>query len=112
MYSAVATRTGEIGTLRALGFQRGSILAAFLGESLLLALVGGLAGLAAASFLTAITVSTTNFQSFSELAFSFTLTPRIVALSLSFALLMGFVGGFLPAIKASRMKIVDALRAD
>jgi len=112
MYAAVATRTGEIGTLRALGFQRASILAAFLGESLLLALVGGLAGLLAASFLTAITVSTTNFQSFSELAFSFTLTPRIVVQSLAFALLMGFVGGFLPAIKASRMKIVDALRAD
>lgn len=112
MYAAVATRTGEIGTLRALGFQRASILAAFLGESLLLALVGGLAGLLAASFLTAITVSTTNFQSFSELAFSFTLTPRIVVQSLVFALLMGFVGGFLPAIKASRMKIVDALRAD
>ena len=76
------------------------------------ALVGGVAGLLAASFLTAITVSTTNFQSFSELAFSFTLTPRIVLQSLAFALLMGFVGGFLPAIKASRMKIVDALRAD
>lgn len=112
MYSAVATRTAEIGTLRALGFQRGSVLAAFLGESLLLALAGGLVGLAAASFLTAITVSTTNFQSFSELAFSFALTPRIVMQSLAFALLMGFVGGFLPAIKASRMKIVDALRAD
>jgi putative ABC transport system permease protein len=112
MYAAVATRTGEIGTLRALGFQRSSILAAFLGEALLLALVGGLAGLGAASFLTAITVSTTNFQSFSELAFSFTLTPRIVVQALAFALLMGFVGGFLPAIKASRMKIVDALRAD
>ena len=112
MYAAVATRTGEIGTLRALGFQRASILVAFLTESLLLALLGGLAGLIAASFLTAITVSTTNFQSFSELAFSFTLTPRIVVQALAFALLMGFVGGFLPAIRASRMKIVDALRAD
>lgn len=112
MYAAVATRTGEIGTLRALGFQRSSILAAFLLEALLLALVGGLLGLAAASFLTAITVSTTNFQSFSELAFSFALTPRIVVQSLVFALAMGFVGGFLPAIRASRMKIVDALRAD
>jgi putative ABC transport system permease protein len=112
MYAAVATRTGEIGTLRALGFQRSSILVAFLAESLLLALLGGLAGLVAASFLTAITVSTTNFQSFSELAFSFTLTPKIVVQALVFALLMGFVGGFLPAIRASRMKIVDALRAD
>jgi len=112
MYAAVATRTGEIGTLRALGFQRGSILVAFLSESLLLALVGGVVGLGAASFLTAITVSTTNFQSFSELAFSFTLTPGIVVSSLVFAMTMGFVGGFLPAIKAARMKIVDALRAD
>src|SRR5512134_3115082 len=112
MYAAVATRTGEIGTLRELGFRLRASLAAFLGESLLLALVGGLAGLAAASTLTAITVSTTNFQSFSELAFSFTLTPRIVVQALMFALLMGFVGGFLPAIRASRMKIVDALRAD
>jgi putative ABC transport system permease protein len=111
MYAAVATRTSEIGTLRALGFRRASILAAFLAESLLLALLGGLVGLVAASFLTAVTVSTTNFQSFSELAFSFDLTPGIVARSLLFALLMGFVGGFLPAIRAGRMKIVDALRA-
>jgi ABC-type antimicrobial peptide transport system permease subunit len=68
--------------------------------------------LLAASTLTALTVSTTNFQSFSELAFSFSLTPKIVVQSLFFALVMGLVGGFLPAIKASRMKIVDALRAD
>jgi ABC-type antimicrobial peptide transport system permease subunit len=112
MYAAVATRTGEIGTLRALGFARRSILAAFLLESLLLAALGGLVGLVAASFLQAITISTTNFQSFSELAFSFALTPGIVAGSLAFALAMGLVGGFLPAGKASRMRIVEALRAD
>lgn len=112
MYASVATRTGEIGTLRALGFRRGSILAAFLIESLLLALAGGAAGVLAATFLQTITISTTNFQSFSELAFSFALTPKIVVESMLFALLMGLVGGFLPAIKASRMKIVDALRAD
>jgi ABC-type lipoprotein release transport system permease subunit len=112
MYAAVATRTGEIGTLRALGFARRSILAAFLLESLLLALVGGLVGVAAASSLQAITISTTNFQSFSELAFSFALTPGIVVNSVAFALAMGLIGGFLPAVKASRMKIVDALRAD
>ncbi|CAN5239036.1 ABC transporter permease [soil metagenome] len=111
MYASVATRTGEIGTLRALGFRRGSILAAFLGESLLLALVGGLAGLLAASFLQFITVSTTNFASFSELAFGFRLTPPIIVRVVIFAAVMGLVGGFLPAIKASRMKIVDALRA-
>jgi ABC-type lipoprotein release transport system permease subunit len=112
MYAAVATRTGEIGTLRALGFARRSILAAFLLESLLLAAVGGVAGLAAASFLQAITISTTNFQSFAELAFSFALTPAIAAASLAFALAMGLIGGFLPAVKAARMAIVDALRAD
>ena len=112
MYAAVATRTGEIGTLRALGFRRRSILAAFLLESLLLAAVGGVVGLLCATFLQAITISTTNFQSFSELAFSFALTPRIVGQSMIFALAMGLVGGVLPAVKASRMKIVDALRAD
>lgn len=112
MYAAVATRTAEIGTLRALGFRRGAVLTAFLAESLLLSLVGGVMGLVAASFLTAITISTTNFQSFSELAFTFRLTPKVVIESLIFALLMGLVGGFLPAIKASRMKTVDALRAD
>jgi putative ABC transport system permease protein len=111
MYSAVATRTAEIGTLRALGFRRPSILAAFMMESMLLALVGGIAGLFFASFLQAITISTLNFQSFSQLAFGFTLTPRIVITTLIFSLFMGFIGGFLPALKASRMKIVDSLRA-
>lgn len=111
MYASVATRTAEIGTLRALGFRRRDILLAFMLEALLLSLVGAAAGLAAATSLTAITISTTNFSSFSELAFSFTLTPQIVVAGGVFALLMGFVGGFLPAIKAARMKIVDALRA-
>jgi len=111
MYASVATRTGEIGTLRALGFSRRAILAAFLAESMLLALAGAVAGLVVASFLQAITISTTNFTSFSELAFSFALTPSIVVASLLFALVMGLVGGVLPAIKAARMQIVDALRA-
>lgn len=111
MYAAVASRVGEIGTLRALGFRRSSILFAFLGESLLLALVGGVAGLVLASFMQLVTISTMNWQSFAELAFSFTLTPAIVAKSLGFALFMGFVGGFLPAFRAARLNIVDALRA-
>ena len=111
MYSAVAMRTAEIGTLRALGFRRPSILAAFLLESLLLALVGGFAGLLFAAFLQFISISTLNFQSFSQLAFGFTLTPGIVVKTLLFSLVMGFVGGFLPAMEASRLKIVDALRA-
>ena len=111
MYASVASRVAEIGTLRALGFSRGAILTAFLGESLLLGLLGGVVGLAAASFMQALSISTTNFQTFAELAFSFTLTPSIIASSIGFALAMGFVGGFLPAARAARMKIVDALRA-
>ena len=111
MYSSVAMRTGEIGTLRALGFRQPSILVAFLIESLLLGLVGGIAGLACAAFLQSITISTMNFQSFSQLAFSFLLTFKIVVQTLVFSLVMGFVGGFLPAVKAARMKIVDSLRA-
>jgi putative ABC transport system permease protein len=111
MYASVASRTGEIGTLRALGFSRGAILTAFLGEALLLGLIGGIAGLAAASVMQALSIYTTNFQTFAEIAFSFTLTPGIVVASLVFALAMGFIGGFLPAARAARMKIVDALRA-
>ena len=111
MYASVATRTAEIGTLRALGFVRRSILTAFLLESMLLALAGGVAGLAAASLLQAVRISTTNFQTFSELAFSFELTPGVIVRSLVFALIMGFAGGVLPAAKAARMRIVDALRA-
>jgi ABC-type antimicrobial peptide transport system permease subunit len=110
MYASVASRTGEIGTLRAIGFRRRSILAAFLVEALALGLIGGIAGLVAASLMQAITISTMNFQTFSELAFSFTLTPRIVTASLAFALAMGLIGGFLPAARAARLKIVDALR--
>ncbi len=111
MYASVASRTSEIGTLRALGFSRGAILLAFLVEALLLGLIGGIAGLLGASTMQALTISTTNFQTFAEIAFSFTLTPGIVAASLAFALAMGFIGGFLPAVRAARMKIVDALRA-
>lgn len=111
MYAAVSNRVSEIGTLRSLGFQRRSILAAFLAESLLLGLIGGCAGLFFASFLQFFTISTMNFQTFSELAFSFTLSLEIIYKSLGFSLIMGFVGGVLPALRASRMNIVEALRA-
>ena len=111
MYAAVANRTGEIGTLRALGFRRTSILATFLLEAVLLGIVGGIAGLMLASLMQFIHISTLNWQSFSELAFSFTLTPRIIVTSMLFAILMGVVGGFLPAVRAARLSIVDALRA-
>lgn len=111
MFGTVASRTGEIGTLRALGYRRGAVMVAFLGEALLLSLVGGIMGVVAASFMQAVDVSTTNFATFSELAFQFQMTPRIVLQSLLFALLMGLVGGFIPAWRASRLKIVDCLRA-
>jgi ABC-type antimicrobial peptide transport system permease subunit len=111
MYAAVANRTAEIGTLRALGFNRRTILTAFLLESLLLGFIGGCGGLFFASFLQFFTVSTTNFQTFSELAFNFSLTSEIVYKSLGFSLVMGLIGGILPAVRASRMDIVEALRA-
>ena len=111
MYAAVANRTVEIGTLRALGFSKPSILIAFLFESLLLSLLGGIAGVLLASILQFFSVSTLNFSSFSELEFQFAMNPSIVITSLIFSLIMGFVGGFLPSVRASRMKIVDSLRA-
>lgn len=110
MYAAVANRVAEIGTLRALGFQRASIMYAFLMEAFLLGLTGGVTGLLCASFLQLITISTMNWQTFSELAFSFTLTFDIAWKSLLFSIMMGLVGGVIPAVRASRLKIVDALR--
>ena len=111
MYASVASRVGEIGTLRALGFKRRNVLSAFLLEALLLGLVGGIAGLAFASLMQFASFSTINFQTFADLSFRFTLTPGIILKTLLFSLLMGFLGGFLPALRASRMKIVDSLRA-
>src|SRR6185369_2958313 len=104
MYAAVANRVGEIGTLRALGFPRTSIMAAFLMEALLLGAIGGISGLFFASFMQLITISTMNWATFSELAFSFTLTFEIIWKSITFSLLMGFIGGVVPAIRASRLK--------
>jgi ABC-type antimicrobial peptide transport system permease subunit len=112
MYAAVANRTNEIGTLRSIGFQSLSILAAFVMESLLLGFIGGIAGLIFASFLQLFTISTMNWATFSELAFSFSLTFGIIYKSLIFGLAMGLVGGLLPAVRASRMNIVDALRVN
>ncbi|MDD5154498.1 MAG: ABC transporter permease [Thermodesulfobacteriota bacterium] len=111
MYAAVANRTDEIGTMRALGFQRRSILVTFVMESLLLGFIGGFIGLFFASFLQLFTISTMNFQTFSELAFSFSLTFGIIYKAMTFALIMGLVGGVLPAVRAARMSIVESLRA-
>ncbi len=110
MQAAVASRTAEIGTLRALGFQRRSILMAFLAESMGLAVLGGLAGIVLASFMQFVEFSTTNFQSFSELAFGFELSWGIGIGSMIFAVAMGVAGGMVPAIRASRIGIVEALR--
>lgn len=111
MYAAVASRRREIGTLRALGFRRSSVLFAFLAEAMLLGVAGWVAGLSLASLMMMVEVTTLNWTTLSELAFRFTLTPGIVLQSLAFALAMGFIGGFLPAVRASRMQVVDALRA-
>lgn len=111
MYSAVANRTVEIGTMRSLGFGRTSILIAFLFEAVLTSLVGGIIGIAIASLLQFFSISTLNWNSFSELAFSFALSPSIIISSLIFALVMGILGGFLPSVRAARLNIVKALRA-
>ncbi len=110
MYAAVANRTREIGTLRALGFNRWSILTVFLFESLLIALASGLIGIGAAYFLNFLQISTTNWGTFSEIAFNLQLSTGIVLKTLAFALIMGLVGGFLPSVRASRLRIVDSLR--
>lgn len=111
MYSAVANRSTEIGTLRALGFRRRNILFSFLVECILLSLLGGVVGLVFASLLQFIDISTTNWASFSELVFGFSLSPAIIVWSLVFSVIMGLAGGMAPALRASRLKVVDALRA-
>jgi len=111
MYAAVAARTSEIGTLRALGFRRVFILLAFLAEALFLSLLGAVIGLAGASFMNKLTISTMNWTTFSELTFRFVLDRRIIASSVIFAVVMGIAGGALPSIRAARMNIVSALRA-
>jgi len=110
MYAIVSQRTREIGTLRALGFSRFSILLSFVMESVLLAFIGGVLGCLIAIPMNGFTAGTGQTQSFSELAFAFKITPGIVIVGLSFAVLMGFVGGLLPALRASRMPITKALR--
>jgi len=110
MYAIVSQRTREIGTLRALGFSRFSILLSFVMESVLLAFLGGVLGCLIAIPMNGFTAGTGQTQSFSELAFAFKITPGIVIVGLSFAVLMGLVGGLLPALRASRMPITKALR--
>ncbi len=110
MYAIVAARTREIGTLRALGFPRRSILAAFLIESVFLALVGGVVGCLLAFPMNGFTTATGNTASFSEIAFAFRITPMTLVIGLGFAVVMGLLGGLLPSLRASRLPITSALR--
>jgi putative ABC transport system permease protein len=110
MYAVVAARTREIGTLRAMGFSRRDILVSFVAESAVLALVGGALGCLLASTAHGYSTGTKNLQTLSELAFAFRITPAIVAASLGFALVMGMLGGLLPALRAARLPIAAAVR--
>jgi putative ABC transport system permease protein len=111
MYTAVATRAREIATLRALGFNRISVVASVLIESLALAAVGGLiGGLAAYAAFNGYQTATMNWQTFSQVAFTFAVTPSLLTQGLFYALAMGLVGGAFPAIRAARLPIPVALR--
>lgn len=110
MYAQVAARVRELGTLRALGFRRRSVLAAVVVEGALLGAAGGLAGAAAALALGLVRLRTLNFQTFSEVRFAFAPTPGILVASLLFGAAMGLAGGLLPAVRAARLDILDALR--
>jgi putative ABC transport system permease protein len=111
MYTAVASRSREIATLRALGFNTASVLLSVLAESLVLGAIGGLiGGVAAYLAFNGYQTSTMNFQTFSQVAFAFRVTPRLLATGLVYALTMGLIGGLLPAIRAARLPIPSALR--
>jgi len=110
MHASIANRQREIGTLRALGFSKLSILFAFLLESIALALIGGLLGTAASLLMGMVKFSTMNFATWSEIVFSFEATPAILVKSLVLAAVMGLLGGFFPALRAARMSPVLAMR--
>ena len=111
MYTAVATRAREIATLRALGFETSSVLVSVLAESLVLGAIGGVIGAATAYFgFNGYQTSTINFQTFSQVAFAFRVTPELLGLGIFYALAMGLVGGLLPALRAARLPIPAALR--
>jgi putative ABC transport system permease protein len=111
MYAAVARRTREIGTLRALGFSRGSILLSFVVESVGIAVLGGFIGCLLALPINGVTTGTTNFVTVSELAFNFRITPALLLRGMIFAIVMGLLGGFFPAWRASHESILTALRS-
>ena len=110
MFAFVGARTKEIGTLRALGFPRRSILASFMFESVLLSLTGGVLACVPALFLQQFTFSTTNFASFTDVTWHFRASPSILISGLIFAMTMGLFGGLIPAVRAARLPIITALR--
>jgi putative ABC transport system permease protein len=111
MYSAVSERGREIATMRAVGFAGSAVVFSFLIEALLIAFIGGVFGCIAVLPLNGLTTSTMNFQTFSNLAFAFKITPQLLAQGVLFALVMGVVGGLLPAIRAAAMPVATALRS-
>jgi putative ABC transport system permease protein len=111
MYALVGARAREVGTLRVLGFRRGSIYGAFLLESIGVALAGGVLGCLLALPLHGVATGTFNWKTFAEVAFEFRITGALLALGLGFALVMGALGGLLPARWAARLPVVEALRA-
>lgn len=110
MYAAVASRAREIGTLRAIGFSRFSVLVSFMLESFLLCLVGGMLGCLVVVPFNGLTTGTMNFATFSELTFKFHFGPKVLFQGVLLASLMGLIGGIFPAVRAIRLKIIDALR--
>jgi putative ABC transport system permease protein len=110
MYSAVAERSREIATIRALGFGEGAVVLSFVIEAMLVALAGGIVGCLAALPLNGLVTQTLNFQTFSHLSFALRVTPGVVGPGNGFALLMGIVGGLPPAVRAARVPVVVALR--
>jgi putative ABC transport system permease protein len=111
MYSAVASRTREIATLRALGFSSTPIVFSVLIESIVLALVGGVLGSTVAYFIfNGFTATTMNFQTFSQVTFAFAVTPELLLRAMLWAIVLGLLGGLFPAIRAARLPIAAALR--
>jgi putative ABC transport system permease protein len=110
MYSAVAERSREVATIRALGFGSGSVITSFVIEALLVSTVGGLVGCLAALPLNGLVTQTLNFQTFSHLSFAFRITPAVLGFGMAFALFMGLAGGVPPAVRAARLPVAAALR--
>ena len=111
MYATIGARTREIGTLRVLGFRRGAVVLALLIEGSILAAVGGAVGCGLASLWNGYSTATMGWETFSEIVFEFTITPRLVLEGLVFAVVVGILGSLLPAVRAARLPVIDALKA-